>query len=83
MLLAHLTGAAADWWYSTARGTVKTLEEFVVAVNGRFKSAVDADVAAEKLNQLKQAVGPRTEVLSRGNEISTQGRLDDCYERGT
>ena len=54
---AHLKGAAADWWYSTAMGTVKTLEEFVVAVNGRFKSAVDADVAAERLNQLKQAVG--------------------------
>ena len=36
---------------------IDTVEEFVVAVNGRFRSAVDADVAAEKLNRLRQRQG--------------------------
>jgi Ty3 transposon capsid-like protein/Zinc knuckle len=55
--MAHLEGAAADWWYSTAKDSVTTLEGFLAALNGRFKSVTDADAAAEKLYQLKQVAG--------------------------
>lgn len=54
---AHLEGAAADWWFAIMEGKVKTMQEFVAAVNGRFRSAVDADVAAEKLYRMKQQQG--------------------------
>jgi hypothetical protein len=54
---AHLEGAAADWWLASMEGKVNTLGEFVTAVNGRFRSTVDADVAAEKLYRAKQQQG--------------------------
>jgi hypothetical protein len=53
---AHLEGAAADWWF-TAMGKVTTMQQFIEAVNGRFRSAIDADVAAEKLYRLRQHKG--------------------------
>jgi hypothetical protein len=53
---AHLEGAAADWWF-TAVGKVATMQQFIEAVNGRFRSAIDADVAAEKLYRLRQQKG--------------------------
>jgi Ty3 transposon capsid-like protein/Zinc knuckle len=53
---AHLEGAAADWWF-TAMGKVTTMQQFIEAVNGRFRSAIDADVAAEKLYRLRQQKG--------------------------
>lgn len=39
---AHLEGAAADWWFAVVKGTVATIEEFVKAVNDRFRSVVEA-----------------------------------------
>jgi hypothetical protein len=54
---AHLEGAAADWWFSVMDGKVSTMQQFMEAVNGRFRSSVDADVAAEKLYRLKQTQG--------------------------
>jgi len=54
---AHLEGAAADWWFTSMAGRIKTIQEFVEAVNGRFRSAVDEDVAAEKLYRLRQQKG--------------------------
>jgi hypothetical protein len=54
---AHLEGAAADWWLAIMDGKVRTMQEFVGAVNGRFRSSVDADMAAEKLFRLKQQQG--------------------------
>jgi hypothetical protein len=53
---AHLERAAADWWF-TMTGRVNTIQEFVQAVNGRFRSSIDADVAAEKLYRLRQQKG--------------------------
>lgn len=57
---AHLEGAASDWWYSTGNIGITTMKEFVTALNSRFKSSLDADVAAEKLNNLKQGSHPAT-----------------------
>lgn len=51
---SHLKGAASDWWFSGGKGAVTTLAEFIDAVNGRFKSSLDADMASDKLAVLKQ-----------------------------
>jgi hypothetical protein len=53
---SHLKGAASDWWFSGGKNSVTTLAEFIDAVNGRFKSSLDADMAADKLAVLKQGV---------------------------
>jgi hypothetical protein len=60
---AHLDGAAADWWYSTGKFKVTTMKEFVDALNRRFKSSLDADVAADKLMELKQGSHPVTQYV--------------------
>jgi hypothetical protein len=66
---AHLDGAAADWYWSTAFEKVRTLKEFVDAMDGRFKSALDADVAAEKLNSLKQGSHPVTHYVGMVQQL--------------
>jgi hypothetical protein len=54
--IAHLTGGAQDWWTGT-KGEIGTYTAFKVAVNGRFRSIVDADKAAEELYDIKQKEG--------------------------
>lgn len=50
-LSAHLKDAAADWWRSTAKpsGEIVSAELFMAALNMRFRSRLDADVAQEAL----------------------------------
>ena len=66
---AHLDGAAADWWYSGEIDKVNTVKEFINAVNRRFKSSLDADVAAERLNVLKQGSHPVTHYVGRNQQL--------------
>jgi hypothetical protein len=66
---AHLDGAAADWWYSGEMDKVHTIKEFIIAVNRRFKSSLDADVAAERLNVLKQGSHPVTHYVGRNQQL--------------
>ena len=54
--VAHLTGGAQDWWAGT-KGEINSYAAFKVAVNGRFRSIVDADKAAEELYDIKQKEG--------------------------
>jgi hypothetical protein len=54
--IAHLTGGAQDWW-AGMKGRIGTYAEFKVALNGRFRSIVDADKAAEELYDIKQKEG--------------------------
>jgi hypothetical protein len=57
-LVAHLSGAAMDWWNSTAEpsGRVTTVAEFLQELNTRFRSRLDGDVAADKLMNLCQGL---------------------------
>ena len=66
---AHLDGAAADWYWSTAADSITTLKEFVDALNRRFKSSLDADVAAEKLHSLKQGAHPVTQYVGAVQQL--------------
>jgi hypothetical protein len=54
--IAHLTGGAQDWW-AGRKGEIGTYEAFKAALNGRFRSIVDADKAAEELYDIKQKEG--------------------------
>jgi hypothetical protein len=54
--IAHLTGGAQDWW-AGMKGEIGTYAAFKVALNGRFRSIVDADKAAEELYDIKQKEG--------------------------
>lgn len=54
--VSHLVGGAEAWW-ETQKQFVTTYSDFVVAVNARFRSVVDADKAAEELYDLKQKEG--------------------------
>lgn len=54
--IAHLTGGAQDWW-AGMKGEISTYAAFKVALNGRFRSIVDADKAAEELYDIKQKEG--------------------------
>jgi hypothetical protein len=54
--VAHLTGGAQDWWKG-AKGTITTYVAFIEAVNGRFRSVIDSDKAAEELYEIKQKEG--------------------------
>ena len=54
--VAHLTGGAQDWWKGM-KGEISTYAAFKVALNGRFRSIVDADKAAEELYDIKQKEG--------------------------
>jgi hypothetical protein len=80
--MAHLGGIAADWWQSTACRTVTTLQEFVDAMNRRFKSVLDEDVAADRLRGLKQGTnsahvyaGQVQQLLTRLPELDRASRV--------
>lgn len=55
---AFLRGGAADWWEEAeASGSIDTFVEFVEAIERRFRSRTDADVADAELVALRQKAG--------------------------
>lgn len=53
---SHLTGGAKDW-FKTAASSITTYDEFLVAINKRFRSEMDSTKAAYAIYDLRQKEG--------------------------
>ena len=83
-LSQHLEDAAADWWRSVAKplGLVVDADGFMAALNTRFRSRLDADVAQEQLGQLKQGrTQPVSEYISKVQSLLTRLPAMDAHSR--
>ena len=50
---SHLVGGAEAWWV-TRKANIHTYQDFIKAISKRFRSAVDADKAAEEIYDTRQ-----------------------------
>ena len=61
--VSHLVGGAEAWW-DTQKLYIKSYSGFITAITKRFRSAVDADKAADELYDLKQKDGQSVTAFS-------------------